>query len=185
VVPILFDPSIDMVIAMLGIMKAGAAYCPLDTEAPEHRLRHIVGRVAARMVVGHPDYEARLPACIQPEVVFVSLGDMERAMAAASGREVPVRRPAAPRDPCYVLFTSGSTAAPKGCVLSHSAVANAVVETSVATRIDPSSRVLLFANYVFDASVADIFGCLCTGGTLCLSSRAKLLVDLQGVIERR
>jgi non-ribosomal peptide synthetase component F len=117
--------------------------------------------------------------------MFVSLGDIERAIAAASGREISVRRPAVPRDPCYALCTSGSTAVPKGCVLSYSVAANAVVRTSVATRIDPYSRVMLFANYVFDASVADILSCLCTVGTLCLSSRAKLLTDLEGIIEQR
>jgi non-ribosomal peptide synthetase component F len=83
------------------------------------------------------------------------------------------------------MFTSGSTGSPKGCILSHRAVMNAVLQTSAVTNINPATRVLLFASYTFDASVIDIFGSLLSGATLCLASRVRLLSDLPQVINDR
>ena len=85
----------------------------------------------------------------------------------------------------YVFFTSGSTGNPKGCPLNHSAVLNAVLQTSRKTKIGLGSRVLLYANFLFDASVIDTFSCLVKGATLCLSARFSLLNDLEFVIRTR
>ena len=184
VVPILFGHSIDMIIAMLGIMKAGAAYCPIDVESPERKIRHVVEKVAARVIIGDSDYREKLSDVFLAEFGFACIEEIEHVRM-TSGTKAAVRPSVAPQHPCYILFTSGSTQLPKGCVLSHSAVVNAVLQTSSTTQIGVCSRVLLFANYIFDASVIDIFGCLVTGGTLCLSSRARLLSNLQLVIHER
>ena len=183
VVPIVFGHSTEMIVAMLGIMKVGAAYCPIDVDAPEGRIRDIIEKTAARLVVGDADNRKKISKVLLEKFEFVCMEEIERARW-TSKSNATVYPDVASENPCYVLFTSGSTGRQKGCVLSHSAVVNAVLETSSTTQIDRSSRVLLFANYIFDASVIDIFGCLFTGATLCLSSRAGLLSNLQLVINK-
>jgi len=89
------------------------------------------------------------------------------------------------QQPYCIIFTSVSTSSPKGCILSHRAVVNAVLQTNAVTNINPATRVLLFASYTFDASVIDNFGSLLSGATLCLASRARLLSDLPQVINDR
>jgi amino acid adenylation domain-containing protein len=182
VVPIIFSHSIDMVVAMLGIMKAGAAYCPIDVDAPEGKIRYVVEKVAARVIVGDADYRKKVSNIFLAEFDFVSIREIEQMRMKSGTKASAVGISVTPQDPCYVLFTSGSTGLPKGCILTHSAVLNAVLQTSSKTQITEVSRVLLFANYVFDASVIDIFGSLLTGGTLCISSRTRLLSGLQKVI---
>ena len=184
IVPIVFGHSIDMIVAMMGILKAGAAYCPVDVGSPAARVRYIVEKVAARVIIGNQSYREKLSDAVHVEFGFLSVEEIVRARAtpetgAAAGPLVT------PQHNCYVLFTSGSTGCPKGCVLTHSAVVNAVLQTSAKTQINACSRVLLYANYIFDASVIDIFGCLATGGTLCLSARASLSSNLGLVIRER
>ncbi|KAM5357644.1 hypothetical protein ACJZ2D_016057 [Fusarium nematophilum] len=143
IVPILCDVSIDMVVAMLGVMKAGAAYCPIDVDSPDLRIRQTVIQVAAKVMIG------------------------DRVNGGQTIRGTPGR---------------GN---PKACVLSHGAVANAVLQTSSTTQLTQGSRVLLFASYIFDASVIDMFGCLATGGTPCISTPTKLRSNLAQVVNER
>ena len=164
VVSILFGHSIDMIIAMLRIIKAEAAYCPIDVESTERRIRHVVenSRKSDYWRFGLP--REALESFLA-EVGFVCIEDVEHARM-TSGNQVAVHPSVAPSQTCYNIFTSGSTGLSKGCVLSHSTVLNSVLQTSSATQIDKSLRVLLFVNYTFDSSIIDIFGYLTYGGRL-------------------
>ena len=184
VVPIVFGHSIDMIVAMMGILKVGAAYCPVDTEFPGARVRYVVEKVAARLIIGDQSYRKKISDAVHVEFGFLSVEEIVHAEITPETGAV-VGAPVTPQHSCYVFFTSGSTGRPKGCVLTHSAVINAVLQTSAKTQIGPDSRVLLYANYIFDASVMDTFGCLTTAGTLCLSAQTSLLSDLGLVIRER
>jgi amino acid adenylation domain-containing protein len=180
-VPILMEQSVNMTVAMLGIMKAGAAYCPIDVDSPDQRLSYILEKTAATVVIGTELYRRRIQRWLGNDRQFISVDgivtrdDIERCI---------ISHPVAPHHACYVLFTSGTTGVPKGCVLSHHAVVNAVEQTREKTKLDCHARVLLFANYTFDASVMDIFGSLFSGARLFIPSRSRMLSNLNSVVNQ-
>ncbi|KAM7211692.1 hypothetical protein V8F06_012934 [Rhypophila decipiens] len=179
VVPILFEKGVNMIVAMLGVLKAGRAYCPLEWDAPSTRLDGLIRGVDASTVISNDRGFSKLggKACQSLQVV-----DIDKIMYTATdfdiGRADVVLPEVTPDLPCYVMFTSGSTGLPKAAILTHGAVASSVKHAVAEYGIKPSSRVLLFANYVFDASVIDIYGSLASGATLVLPSDDELKTDL-------
>jgi amino acid adenylation domain-containing protein len=175
-VPLMVDKSIDTIITILGVMKAGAAYVPLTPDNPVERNSFILRDVGAKLVIVHKKYvdfgaHNQLPVIVVDDLL---LRDTE-IRALESG--------VTPDDLAYVIYTSGSTGQPKGVKVPHRAAAAAVTSMEVAEgRKNGEWRTLQFANYVFDASVQDIFNTLSTGGTLCMAPTEILLSDLSGTI---
>ncbi|KAK3321888.1 tyrocidine synthetase 1 [Apodospora peruviana] len=176
-VPILFEKSVFMVVAMLAVLKAGRAYCPLDWDSPSTRLDELVRKLGASAILSSSRGFSKLGmhTCQSLQVI-----DIESILYMPDGtNDGQVQFPAVtPGLPCYVMFTSGSTGQPKAAVLTHRAVASSVRQAIQAYNLEPSSRVLLFANYVFDASITDIYGSLLSGATLVLPSDDELKTDL-------
>nr|QEO74607.1 AMP-dependent synthetase and ligase [uncultured bacterium] len=137
--------SLDMVVAELAVLKAGAAYLPLDPDLPAERLAYMVDDAS--------------PVC----VVTPDLLD-EEALAAASP-EAPVVE-ITPDNAAYVIYTSGSTGRPKGVVVSHSGVAKLVATQVERFGVGPHSRVLQFASPSFDVAFWDLCLGLLSGGRL-------------------
>ena len=180
IVPLMFDKSIEMIASILGVMKAGAAYLPLDPQNPFDRNSFIVEDVEASYVLlqrKHQQFGERLNVrtlCI--EDVYLSSSDW-----------AIVSLPIQPSvdDLAYVIYTSGSTGKPKGVKISHSSASTAVTSMmEIEGRDNGEWRTLQFANYVFDASVQDIFNTLSSGGTLCMAPTEELLSDLAGCINK-
>ncbi|PYH43509.1 acetyl-CoA synthetase-like protein [Aspergillus saccharolyticus JOP 1030-1] len=184
VVPLVFSRCPDMIVAMLGVLKAGAAYCPLDPKAPSLRLQRLISKVQGRIVVLQRDIlSPETVQSIRAMGLQVACIDTLTNKGAASTDSTALPG-VSPDDRCYVLFTSGTTGEPKGCILSHRAVSNAVRETARIYNTGIGTRMLLFANYIFDASVIDIYGCLSSGAKLCFASEDDLRSDLNEVVAR-
>jgi amino acid adenylation domain-containing protein len=177
-VPICFDKSGWTIVAMLAIMKAGAAFVPLDFESPLLRLREIVGDVKAELILCAPQYE-KLCQSIPCKTLAVDREATEKQ----PGRLYTL--PYVQSDqPAYVIFTSGSTGKPKGAVIQHSSWVSSSTQFAPAMGISESSRVLQFASYTFDACLIEILSTLMLGGTVCVPDQASRTNDLPGVINR-
>src|SRR5262249_11397405 len=137
-------PSFAQVTAVLGILRAGAAYVPLDPEYPAERLAYMAA-------------DAGLAA--------VGAGDPGEA---PGGPAPPGASPAAA---CYVIYTSGSTGLPKGVVVAHRGAANAVSDVIRRLGLGPGHRVAQVSSLSFDASVLELFGALDSGACLHIASR--------------
>lgn len=169
------SPSVDLVVALLGILRAGAAYVPLDPHAPEHRLAAILHEAGDPVVVGvgageaGDRWTARLPA--GQSVVGVPAAGATDVSAVESAVEVGEDSPA------YVSFTSGSTGRPKGVVVPHRAVVRLVLEPNYCT-IEPGDRVANMANPAFDATTFELWSTLTAGGVVVvLPTPTELPVD--------
>ncbi|GIG56508.1 hypothetical protein Lfu02_08800 [Longispora fulva] len=157
VVAVAVPRSVDLVVALLGVMKAGAAYLPLDLEHPADRLDYMVTDAAARLVLTVPALAGDVPA-VRTGDSPVFLGDADGFDG--TGLDVPVALDQA----AYVIYTSGSTGRPKGVVCSHDGIGSLVATATERIGIDRSSRVIQFASVGFDVTVWDLVMSLCVGG---------------------
>ncbi|HYO12189.1 MAG TPA: non-ribosomal peptide synthase/polyketide synthase [Thermoanaerobaculia bacterium] len=159
-VGVFLDRSLDMTVALLGVLQAGGAYVPLDPGYPRERLRRMLGEAAAPVVVTRTSLLADLPAA--PERAL--LVDEQGENAAASGPSLP----AFPESLAYAIYTSGSTGRPKGVAMSHRALVNLLAWQARDSRAGTGTRTLQFAPVSFDVSFQEIFSTWCTGGVVVL-----------------
>ncbi|EPS32046.1 hypothetical protein PDE_07005 [Penicillium oxalicum 114-2] len=176
-VPLMLNKSIDTMVAILGVMKAGAAYVPLSPDNPIDRNAFIAKDVKARFIIVHDEFKADVDGL--PDLEAIDVNDAGISEMSPSSPQTQV----CPEDIAYIIYTSGSTGLPKGVMVPHRAATAAVASMAVAEgRYAGEWRTVQFANYVFDASVQDIFNTLSTGGTLCMAPSDKMQSDLPGVI---
>ncbi|MFJ2510968.1 amino acid adenylation domain-containing protein [Streptomyces griseoviridis] len=158
-----------MAAGLLGIMKAGAAYLPLDPSYPADRLAYMVQDSGARLVVTQRELRDRLP---DTGATLVDLTEDRAALDAhpATATETVV----APEDLAYAIYTSGSTGRPKGVLVSHRGIGNLAAVQARAFDVTPGSRVLQFASASFDAAFWEVCMGLLNGAALVLGSKETL-----------
>jgi amino acid adenylation domain-containing protein len=163
------DRSIEMVVGLLGILKAGAAYVPIHTEYSPEWLRFLLEETGMPLLLTQEALLCRLPAgrteivALDRDSEFISRQSEENL---DSGSTV--------HDLAYVIYTSGSTGMPKGVEVPHGALTNFTQQAGKVFDIGPADRVLQFASLAFDTSAEEIFPCLIRGATLVLRSDAML-----------
>ncbi|MGK3118797.1 amino acid adenylation domain-containing protein [Pseudomonas corrugata] len=155
IVPVCMERSVDMVVALLGIVHAGAAWLPLDPELPAGRLAFLIEDADAKVTLTQAQWLSRLPTGHQAW----TLDTLPQAPAFD-----PIS--VAASDLAYVLYTSGSTGQPKGVMNEHGALMNRLYWMQDAFPIGPNDRVLQKTPYSFDVSVWEFFWPLITGATL-------------------
>ncbi|MFD6419746.1 amino acid adenylation domain-containing protein [Streptomyces sp. NPDC060194] len=174
-----------LVSAVLAVLKAGAAYVPLDPEYPQERLGLLLGDAKAPIVVSDAELVGRLP--LAPGTARILLDTDRHALDA-----LPATRPdtgVTSRDLAYVIFTSGSTGTPKGIALEHRGVVNNLLDLNRSYGIGPGDAVLALSSPSFDMSVYETLGMLAAGGTIVLPDPAAAkdpahwaeLIDRHGV----
>ncbi len=154
------------ILAMLAVLKAGAAFVPLDSAYPMETLAAIVGDAAPVLVLaaGTPLAQARA----RPTGWPVPILDLDRLLQrSAEADPAPLAEAAGPEDPAYVMYTSGSTGAAKGVIIPHRGIIRLVVDTDFVA-LGPDQVILQLAPLSFDASTLEIWGSLLTGGRLAI-----------------
>jgi amino acid adenylation domain-containing protein len=165
VVGLCMHRSVEAIVAMLGILKAGGGYLPLDPAYPADRLAFMVRDAGAPIVITRFDLRSTLDT-VGASVVCMD-ADWDRIV-----QHTPVCAPvvARPGSVAYVIYTSGSTGQPKGVVVQHGSLTPYTTALARRWNIRPADRVLQFASISFDVSVGEIFGSLAAGATLVLRS---------------
>ena len=154
----LLERSIDLIVAELAILKMGAAYVPLDPQAPAMRHAWIVEDCGASLIIAG----AHMDLSFAPAAPVLHVGDgIETAEVIVAN---PDRRGSSLRV-AYVMYTSGSTGTPKGVLVPHRAVARLVINNEYAV-IGANDRVAFAANPAFDASTFELWAPLLNGGTV-------------------
>jgi amino acid adenylation domain-containing protein len=158
-VGIFLDRSLDLVAGILGILKAGAAYVPLDPVVPAERLAFMLSDSGARVVLTSGALASRLPD--GPRLVRLDAEEgIERTV------EAPPNAVVGPESLAYVIYTSGSTGVPKGTLVTHGNVQRLFRETESWFHFGPKDVWTLFHSPAFDFSVWEIWGALLYGGRL-------------------
>ncbi|HEX2094053.1 MAG TPA: AMP-binding protein, partial [Longimicrobiaceae bacterium] len=166
-VGVCLERGIDVVAALLGVLRAGGVYLPLDPSYPEDRLAFMLADSGVRLVLTHERFRDRLPD-FGGEVVL-----LDQAVPSP-------RTPAAPSfvdadNLAYVIYTSGSTGTPKGVMVSHGAAVNLLASALETFGARPGSRVVQTASLSFDASLLEILLVLLSGATLYVADRETVL----------
>ncbi|KAH8701118.1 putative nonribosomal peptide synthase [Talaromyces proteolyticus] len=161
-IPVCFEKSAFAIVSMLAIMKAGCAFVPLDPQHPVVRRREIIVDIEADLILCSPKY---LSLC--KEVVQQTLAVDMSALTMLPNKQVSLKKND-PSSAAYVIFTSGSTGKPKGCIIEHVGFCSGAVRNGPAFSFGPSSRVLQFASYTFDASILETLTVLVMGGCVCV-----------------
>ncbi|MDQ1006742.1 amino acid adenylation domain-containing protein/non-ribosomal peptide synthase protein (TIGR01720 family) [Streptomyces sp. V4I23] len=164
VVAVALPRSPELVISLLAVMKAGAAYLPLDADHPQDRIAYMLTDAGARTVVTTRELSADLPAA--PGVVHVLLDEPSVAAECATHDETDPGVAVALHQAAYVIYTSGSTGRPKGVVVPHDGVGSLIATATDRIGITADSRVVQFASVGFDVTVWDLIMSLCVGGRI-------------------
>ena len=179
-VPICYEKSMWTIVAMLGIMKAGGAFVPLDPSHPTSRRRAIIKDIDAQVMIVSPK---TTDSCQQMTNCMVELSPSLMAHIANTVKDnsrphIPVTS----SNTAYLIFTSGSTGKPKAITVDHSALSTSLCGNGKAYAMHQGSRVLQFSSYVFDVSLSEILETLVSGGTVCIPSETDRLQNISGFI---
>lgn len=162
-VPIMVERSLEMVIAINAVLKAGGAYLPLDPEHPLDRVEYILEEAGAKLVLIQQRFDGNLPASI----ARLAVDTATETLAA-----YPVTRPAVSIKPdqlAYVIYTSGSTGKPKGVMNEHQAVCNHMMWMDEVYQLKTTDKILQKTPYTFDVSLWELFLPLISGSQLIMA----------------
>ena len=194
-VALLLERSPAMPIAMLAVLKAGAAYVPIDPNYPEERIRYMIEDSAARIVISdqysvfsvqsseseqaselhteHSTDVSRAEFASAPALSFqvIHLDELNTETYLTTNPNLPLT----PNHPAYIIYTSGSTGKPKGVLLRHLGLVNFVDAYARRMRVESGRKFLQFASFSFDASMAEFYLALLTGATLVMGPREAMM----------
>lgn len=154
----------ETIVNLLGILKAGAAYVPVDPEYPPARREYILTNSDCRMLLS-PDLYTREKIAQYPESVLEGNNH--------------------PEDLAYIIYTSGSTGRPKGVMITHQAAVNTIIDINRKFQVNETDRIIGLSSMCFDLSVYDIFGALSTGATLVQVADQRDAGNLIRVMEKQ
>jgi amino acid adenylation domain-containing protein len=160
IVAIMMEPSLEMIIGILGILKAGGAYLPIDPGYPRERIDYMLKDSNAKILLSELS-ELRKVSKVSEDFEVVGLSDFKT-------RLTHLTHPTHPTHLCYVIYTSGSTGRPKGVMVHHSNLVNQIMGLVEEFKLDWSIHYMLLTVFTFDVSLMHIFSPLITGGTLFL-----------------
>jgi amino acid adenylation domain-containing protein/non-ribosomal peptide synthase protein (TIGR01720 family) len=175
-VPMCFDKSMFTIVAMMATLKSGGACVHLGRNSPIDRMKEIIEQTGASIVLTDGIHAHKFTNVTNAIIIDQAMLD---------SLNTPTALPkVSPTNPAFVLFTSGSTGKPKGVVVEHGSLCTSSRAHGTNRKVGPWTRLLQFAAYTFDVSVADIFTTLQRGGCICVPSEDERINDLAGAINR-
>ncbi|GGV42313.1 non-ribosomal peptide synthetase [Streptomyces spectabilis] len=181
VVGVCYERSLDLVVALLTVMRLGAVYLPLDGRLPAERLSYMLEDSGAQLVVCHEAVRDRLAAVGTPKARLYPTDRQDDQVAqakteadAAAGEttaDAPDRRASTPAA-AYIIYTSGSTGKPKGVVVPHTALTNFMLAMAHTLEVTSDDRLLAVTTHSFDIAALELYLPLITGGQVCVCASA-------------
>ncbi|WP_324672444.1 non-ribosomal peptide synthetase [Hymenobacter sp. GOD-10R] len=172
-VPVCLDRSPQLIVSLLAVLKAGAAYVPLDPSYPLERLRYMLYDTAAPLVLTTEALKPKLLSAATPDLTMVALDGPEASGIAGQPTDNLAPLSSA-HDLAYVMYTSGSTGTPKGVLVEHRNVISLVKEAGYVA-LTPDDILLSTGSPSFDATTFEYWGMLLNGGQLVLATENLLL----------
>ncbi|WP_344446918.1 amino acid adenylation domain-containing protein, partial [Kitasatospora nipponensis] len=175
-VAVVMERGVELVIALLGVLKAGAAYLPVDPSYPAERIGFMLTDADAACVLTSSASASVIPDAVTAPRVALDDRKVRMELARLDGEVLTDAERTAvlrPEHPAYVIYTSGSTGVPKGVVVAHRGAVNLIAARGL--ELDGDSRVLQFASVGFDAATWELLMALWSGARLVVAPAAELL----------
>ncbi len=157
-VAVIMPKGWEQIVAVTGILAAGAAYVPISPDVPAARLHHLIRHADITLAVTPPGGVDNLPV---PHI------EVDHTIL-TSPEPQPIRSERTTADLAYIIYTSGSTGLPKGVMISHRSAVNTILDINHRWQVGPADRVFALSALGFDLSVYDVFGLLAAGGAIVL-----------------
>ena len=158
--------SIEWIVSLLGLTKTNAIYIPVPTNTPIERLRSIIKDTKAEYIITNDKYAKKICSQFPETKLIFPFSSCNKEFKPKYHSD----------DIAYIMYTSGSTGAPKGVMIQHHALINLVVEQIKSLQINPAMKILQFSSIGFDASIWEVFATLIAGGSIYIPSEEKILV---------
>ena len=168
------DRSLEMILGMLAVLKAGGVYVPLDPAYPAERLVFLLNEVEASLILTVAEAASRFPPTAAKVICLNRDWSLIDGHSARTSGTTEAPAAVTSRDLAYVIFTSGSTGAPKGVAVSHRAITRLVLNTNY-LELGPQDRIAHLSNVCFDAATFEIWGALLNGACIVLVPKAVVL----------
>ncbi|PYH74752.1 gramicidin S synthetase 1 [Aspergillus vadensis CBS 113365] len=178
IIPLLFEKSKWTVVAMLGVLKAGAAFVAIDPSFPQARVQAICHDVKAPVILCSSKQELSI-SNLNHKIITVPVTSPNILSTQTQEEYLSASDPS---QPAYIAYTSGSTGTPKGIIISHRNFCTNMALSSPLQNMSDSSRVLQFASYAFDVSIHETLTPLMLGGSVCIPSETQRVDNLQQAI---
>ncbi|OQD72296.1 hypothetical protein PENPOL_c001G10609 [Penicillium polonicum] len=179
IVPLAFDKSMWTIVGVLGVLQAGGAFTLLDMALPIERIKLIIRKTSAKVVVAGRSALRKLSI---PEMFIL---DDSTVSNLPTSTDTLNHVKVGPSNAAYIMFTSGSTGEPKGCVLEHGSFCTSGWGQGQAFGMNPSTRSLQFASYSFAASIIEILTTMIHGGCVCVLSDEERMNNISNAIRDR
>ncbi|KAK2879481.1 NRPS [Arthroderma sp. PD_2] len=179
-VAFIFEKSMWAIVAILAILKTGGVCVPIDSSHPQARKKALISTVKARTILVSSSEAAR-SIDLAPGILVVSKTTI--AELPDEAQSVINIRKTSPEDLAFIVFTSGSTGAPKGVMLEHRCLASSICSIAKQLGWQPGFRMLQFASHIWDISIGEIFGALTIGGCLYIPSEEARVTSLAHFIQ--
>ena len=163
-VAVLMEKGFEQVPAILGILKSGAAYLPIDISNPIERIENILEDAKVENVIVSEGTQLS-------DVLLSKYNKIILSKDSKYSGELKIDREVMPKDLAYVIYTSGSTGKPKGVMIDHRGAVNTILDINERLSIGEKDRSIALSNLYFDLSVYDIFGMLAAGGAVVIPSK--------------
>ncbi|TKK67990.1 amino acid adenylation domain-containing protein [Ilyomonas limi] len=170
-VPICIERSPQMIIGILGILKAGGTYVPVDPDYPAERIQFMLEDTKAAIAVSSSTTKSRLQYSGSMDII--ELDEELSVIRQQPATNITIRSKA--HQLVYIIYTSGSTGKPKGVMIEHGGLVNLSLSQAEGFGLKPGTKMLQFASFGFDASCSEIFTTLLSGGCLVLPQKKDLL----------
>ncbi|MGH3655922.1 MAG: non-ribosomal peptide synthetase, partial [Micromonosporaceae bacterium] len=171
IVALVLPRSVEMIVAVLGVLKAGAAYLPIDPTYPDQRVRFMAADAGPKLLITTTGTAANIPGIRCLVLDDPAVADILAGHPATDANDHDRIRPLHPANPAYISYTSGSTGTPKGVLVSHRNVVALFAGTRRLFDVTEDDVWSLFHSYAFDFSVWEMWGALAHGGRLVVISR--------------
>lgn len=176
-VALFLDKSIEMIVAMIAVLKAGGCYVPILPEENSDRIKYIINDCTPKCILTHKNYEKKLPT-------NQNIINMEKITIGKETSSLNICNKILPTDTAYIIYTSGSTGNPKGTMVMHQNICSLVdsIKNDSVLKASDKDVSMSLLKYSFDASGIDIYTSLLFGGKLVLVSK-DMELNPQKVVE--
>ena len=174
-VALCLDRSEHMLIGIIATLKSGAAYVPMDPSYPDDRIAYIIQDTKSRVVLTNEIHKSKLESILDNKIDILCIDEMSNRDSLSSQSLSNPEHNITSKNLAYVIYTSGTTGRPKGVMIEHRNLVNVITSLSLKYNIQPLERILLFSNYIFDASIEQIF--------LPLLNKSTLVIPNTGIIK--